>query len=231
MPTTPQPRLVFTTPFGERDAHECETRGFCDLAQAEFPDGSFVPLVFYDLVRLEQEMQARSERGQTWLAVPGLVVLPRVTRERMARAVEGMYREHFFDEVVARPPPGGPGETAGDRSADTGPRLVFDEGFGEREAYESEARSYCAWAQAEFPDGSFIPLYFYDPVGVSCDIGSADEYGPEHLADPALIIVERVTPEQMERAVEGLRREGYFDHLVRFPAGSGPFPYGPSTTP
>ncbi|MCB9765964.1 MAG: hypothetical protein H6739_39685 [Alphaproteobacteria bacterium] len=98
------PKLVFAPSYGEQDARESESKGYCDRARAEYSDGSFIPLVFYDPVRLKEDVRLLSEGGRKFLGNPGLIVVKRVTQEYMERALEGVHRERFFDNLVRLPP-------------------------------------------------------------------------------------------------------------------------------
>lgn len=90
------PKLMFTHPFGEREACEAEARGYLGYAAVELDDGSSIPVVFYDLVRLQQDLEEEILLGNPFVAEPGMIVVASVTRENMEKAVQKLFAEGFF---------------------------------------------------------------------------------------------------------------------------------------
>jgi len=93
------PRLVFEGSFDQREAAECQARGYRSHVSAELADGERFPLVFYDPVRLTQDLESEVESGSPCLAEPGLIVLEEVTREKMQAAVNRLAEEGYFDAL------------------------------------------------------------------------------------------------------------------------------------
>ena len=94
------PRLVFNGGFDERAAFEAEARGYCAGVSVEFEDGRRFPVVFYDPVRLAQDLQDETEAGYPFISEPGLIIVADVTRANMEAAVAKLTRESFFDSFV-----------------------------------------------------------------------------------------------------------------------------------
>ncbi len=90
-------RLVFRHQFDERAAFEAEARGYCGFACVEFDDGRCFPVVFYDPVRLAQDLATETESGRPFIGEPGLIVVADVTLANMELAVAKLTRESFFD--------------------------------------------------------------------------------------------------------------------------------------
>lgn len=90
-------RLTFTYTFGEREAFEAEARGYCGYAVAELADGAAIPVVFYDAVRLRQDLETMTEHGRPFIAEPCLIVVASVTLENMELAIERLAEEGFFE--------------------------------------------------------------------------------------------------------------------------------------
>ncbi|MCB9742632.1 MAG: hypothetical protein H6740_08535 [Alphaproteobacteria bacterium] len=101
------------------------------------------------------------------------------------------------------------------------PKLKFSRPLDEREAYEAEARGYLAFAYAELDGGGTVPLVFYDAVRLAQDLEEEAKWGHPFIADPGLVVLESVTLENMEIAVQMLNEEGYFSHFL---ASGGPAP-------
>ncbi len=96
-----KPRLVIEGAFDEREAAECQARGYRSHVWAELASGERYPLVFYDPVRLAQDLESEAESGNPFLAEPGLIVLEEVTRENMQAAIDRLAEDGYF--VALRP--------------------------------------------------------------------------------------------------------------------------------
>lgn len=98
------PKLRFLCPFGEQEAYEAEARGYWGHSLVEL-DGGVVPVVFYDPVRLQQDLEEETKAGRPFIAEPGLVVVESVTLVNMQFAVQTLYEEKFFDDFIRKPNP------------------------------------------------------------------------------------------------------------------------------
>lgn len=99
MIATPKPRLIFEGEFDEREAAESRDRGYRSHVWAELPNGDRFAVVFYDAARLQQDLQEEADTGNPFLAEPGLIVLPEVTRENMERAICRLAEEGYFESL------------------------------------------------------------------------------------------------------------------------------------
>lgn len=93
----PRPQLIFEGGFDAREAAESRDRGYRSHVWVEFASGERYPVVFYDIVRLQQDLQHEAQEGNPFVAEVGLVVLPEVTKENMAKAVCCLAEEGFFE--------------------------------------------------------------------------------------------------------------------------------------
>jgi hypothetical protein len=100
---TDHPRLMFEIPFDERLAFEVEQKGWCGIGIVELSGESRVKVFFYDPVRLAQDIEYDFKRGEACIAEPGMIVIPRVTREYMEKAVQQLYKKGFFNSLVPLP--------------------------------------------------------------------------------------------------------------------------------
>jgi len=91
-----EPALHFHGGFDAREEHEAESRGYCSDVAAVFEDGKSFELVFYDPVRLSQDLQTLNEQGRTGIAERGLIVVPLVTKNNMQRAIKEAYESGYF---------------------------------------------------------------------------------------------------------------------------------------
>jgi hypothetical protein len=101
METIGAPTLVFGLDFDEQAAYEVELKGWFEAVSVKLPNGLEIPLSFRDPVRLAQDLEAEIAAGRICVAEPALIVVPKITRENMAAAVDQLYREGFFDRLVS----------------------------------------------------------------------------------------------------------------------------------
>jgi hypothetical protein len=94
------------------------------------------------------------------------------------------------------------------------PKLLFTETFDERLAYEVEQKGWCGIGVVELPGQSQVRVFFYDPIRLAQDLQTDTKSGEACIAEPGMIVIPRVTFEQMEKAVNRLYDKGYFDSLV-----------------
>jgi hypothetical protein len=91
-----KPRLVFDGPFDDREAAECKARGYRSHVWAELASGERYSIVFYDAVRLAQDLADEAEAGNPCIAEPGLIVLEELTEDNMQAAIERLADEGYF---------------------------------------------------------------------------------------------------------------------------------------
>jgi hypothetical protein len=94
-----KPRVVFEGGFDEREAMESKDRGYRSHVWAELGDGERYPLVFYDAVRLQQDLDNEARAGSPYIAETGLIVLQEVTKENMELAVARLVDEGYFESL------------------------------------------------------------------------------------------------------------------------------------
>jgi hypothetical protein len=93
------PKLIFEGEFDPREEMECRDRGYRSHVAVELENGERFPVVFYDAVRLRQDLDAEINLGNWCVAEPGLILLPEVTRLNMERAVNQLAEEGYFDSL------------------------------------------------------------------------------------------------------------------------------------
>jgi hypothetical protein len=93
---TEQPTVIFPDGFNSRTEDEMPLKGYLADVVVRFDDAGRYRLSFIDPIRLGQDLADEVEAGHPYLADPGLVVLPEVTRESICKAVEGLWREGYF---------------------------------------------------------------------------------------------------------------------------------------
>jgi hypothetical protein len=91
--------LSFACDIDERTEWEIQQKGWFEQALVHLPDGSNVPVCFWDPVRLSQDLETELKSGRTCISEPGMIVIPHVTVENMKAAVEELYRRGYFDSL------------------------------------------------------------------------------------------------------------------------------------
>ena len=91
--------LTFEGGFDEREAFEAQSRGYRSHVSAVLPGGERYGLVFYDPVRLQQDLEDANGDEAGYIGEPGLVVVQEVTLANMESAAAQLAREGFFDRM------------------------------------------------------------------------------------------------------------------------------------
>ena len=95
----PRPQLIFEGGFDVREAAESRDRGYRGHVWVEFANGERYSVVFYDPVRLQQDLDDEVKEGNPYVAEAGLIVVPEVTKENMEKAVCLLAEEGFFESL------------------------------------------------------------------------------------------------------------------------------------
>jgi hypothetical protein len=94
-------QVVFPDGYDERGEWEAKEKGWLQGVEIHFSSGAVHPLFFYDPVRLAQDSEGDAKRGQPFIAQPGMVVIPEITREAILEVIGALVDDGFF------PNPGG----------------------------------------------------------------------------------------------------------------------------
>jgi hypothetical protein len=78
------------------DAYENEIidKGYCSDVHVVLPDFSKFKICFYDLARLSQSLE-----DEKYIAEPGLIILPQLSKKNMELAVFECWLDGFFDNL------------------------------------------------------------------------------------------------------------------------------------
>jgi len=93
------------------------------------------------------------------------------------------------------------------------PTLSFSCDLDDRAAFEVEQKGYFERAIAELPDGRQVKVCFRDLVRLAQDLEAEQKLGRISIAEPGLIVIPKVTVENMQRAIKELYHQGFFDRL------------------
>lgn len=92
-------RVRFPDWYDELAEVEAEHKGWLQGVEVELGDGSRYPVLFYDPVRLAQDLEEEAKWDRPFLAEPGLVVVPAVTRAAISQAAEYLATTGYFSHL------------------------------------------------------------------------------------------------------------------------------------
>jgi hypothetical protein len=93
------PVVIFPASYDSRSEFETPSRGYLSDVIVQLDDGSRYQLFFIDPVRLEQTLTDDMKEGRNYYAEPGLIVLPEVNTESIKLAVEGLWKDGYFQKI------------------------------------------------------------------------------------------------------------------------------------
>jgi hypothetical protein len=104
-----EPTLEFPYGFDEGIAFEAERLGVYYYAVVRLTGGDRVRVSFYDAFRVAQDLEREQGREGSCVALPGMIVIPKVTRQYMESAVRELSSGDYFDDLKRLLPdaPGG----------------------------------------------------------------------------------------------------------------------------
>src|SRR5205823_1300742 len=92
-------KIHFHPDFNERAEWVMPDRGYLSHTVVELDDGSRYPVFFFEPTRLRQELEIDTKSGRPYLAEPGMIVVPEVTRAAIHVAVERLANEGYFQHL------------------------------------------------------------------------------------------------------------------------------------
>ena len=95
------------------------------------------------------------------------------------------------------------------------PRLIFPNGFDERDVIEAPDRGYYGLALVKLSNEKKCVAFFYEPVRLQQDLDELLRTNMDRcVADPGLVVIPSVTKEAMCAAIDDLVDRGYFDFFM-----------------
>lgn len=94
-----RPEIIYPQGFDVRWESEMVDKGYLNGVIVRFGDDSRFLLNFIDSIRLAQDLECEVESGSPFVAEPGMIVVPTVTKEVIRRAVEGLVKARFFETL------------------------------------------------------------------------------------------------------------------------------------
>jgi len=105
------------------------------------------------------------------------------------------------------------------------PRLVFPEGFTDRDEWEMERKGF-VYAFLECEDGRRYQVMFIDPVRLAQDVEATLQSGQSYYYEFGQVVVPEVTIAALTKIIPHLVEEGYLEGHVplREPAANNTLP-------
>lgn len=91
--------------------------------------------------------------------------------------------------------------------------IHFPADYDARSEFETPRRGYLSDVAVEFADGHRYQVFFYDPIRLSQELEIESANGRAYLAEPGMIVLPEVMTDAIRQAVQGLVRDGFFEHL------------------
>jgi hypothetical protein len=90
------PRMIFREPFDERTAFEVSRKGWYNGLTVELEGGSQYEIIFYDPIRLSQDLETEIQQGGLFIADPRMVIVGEINEASMREAIIELYRKGWF---------------------------------------------------------------------------------------------------------------------------------------
>ena len=92
--------VLFPEWYDERGEWEAQSKGWLQGVRVRLTNGSEHPLFFYEPVRLAQDLEEETSSGRPYIAQPGMVVIPQITRETIERVVSRLAENGYFEQFT-----------------------------------------------------------------------------------------------------------------------------------
>jgi hypothetical protein len=89
----------------------------------------------------------------------------------------------------------------------------FPEDYDAQSEFETPSRGYLSDVVVELEKQGCYKLFFIEPVRLQQELAAEVQSGQPYFAEPNLIVLPGVTTASVLQAVEGLVKEGFFQHL------------------
>lgn len=93
------------------------------------------------------------------------------------------------------------------------PKIIFPDGFDERDVYEMPLRGCLSHAFVELEHGDRYAVEFIDPVRLGQDLADYIGSAIPCYAEPGLIVIPEVTLPRIQEAVKYLYERGFFNQF------------------
>ena len=90
--------------------------------------------------------------------------------------------------------------------------IAFPADYDAQSEFETPLRGYLSEVDVEL-DGLRYRLFFIDPVRLEQELKSNVDSGRCYFAEPNVIVLPEVTTAAIKKAIAGLARDGFFQHL------------------
>jgi hypothetical protein len=93
-------------------------------------------------------------------------------------------------------------------------KLVFPPKYGERDLGEDRERGYVSHVLAEVGGARLYPVFFYTLDRLGGELRECTRQGEPFIAETGMIVLQDISLEAMQDAVQRLCNIGYFEYMV-----------------
>src|SRR5262249_9638176 len=93
------------------------------------------------------------------------------------------------------------------------PIVQFPEDYDAQSEFETPSRGYLSDVIVQLEDGSRYKMFFIDMTRLGQTLVDDVQFGRPYYTEPNLVVLPTVTTEAIKEAVQGLWKDGYFQHL------------------
>ncbi len=189
-----------------------QKEGLLEDVIVRFEDGSRYRLHFTDFYLLAQEFVRYTTLYKLdWFAELGLVVVSKITPEIIQEAVAALVELNYFEHFI---PLANNQRKKGKLKELPQFNVTFPDGFISREKeaelkYEGLVKD----VLLEIEDGRAYRLHFEDFFSFTSRFASGARFGEVYFAEPIFVIVPRLLPEVISKAIAWLLEQDYFEGL------------------
>ena len=89
-------KIEYPIDWDEREQYERASKGWLEDVFVTTDDGARHRLVFWDLSRLQQDLEEEMKEGKMAIIERGLIIVPEVTKENIEKAIKQANDEGYF---------------------------------------------------------------------------------------------------------------------------------------
>ena len=186
--------------------------GMLDNLFVRFEDGRLFKLLFLDYYLLAEEFVRYTALFKLeWFAEPGLVVVSKITPEIIRDAVEALHEQAYFDHFN---PITNDKRRRGRLKEAPRFEVILPAGYVPPDAQSDFSYSgLVAGVIVEIEDGRRYQLQIEDFFSFTKRFAGGARFDEVYFAEPSFVIVPRVTPEIINKAINWLLEHDYFERL------------------
>lgn len=197
--------VEFPVQITSDNAFSISMAGLFENIVVKFGNCGHYDLCAMTIERLENEISENRKHGRPFIGRPGLIISTQISTWILTIAIHWMNGEGYFSRLM----PSSSASTLSGR-----PELILPESYyRETERELTNDRGYLEGGMVAFGESGRVPVNFYVPWRIRCDIELDALSGRPFYVEPGLVVVSEISRDALTSAVNQLAQEGYFDRL------------------